>query len=296
MVDEPRRRRDPDTADLEQTHLLSSVDVTRAVFVDTTGRRRHMIFASVLAVEAYLSAQFAPDNQQQTEVSGDVPENVRNGGPIVDPTGGQVRSYPMPPKTIALTFDDGPDPLWTPRVLRVLDQYRVKATFFVVGSHVTRSPDLVRRLTAEGHELGIHTFTHPRLSGLGRWRRELEYSQTQQALRNLMVGVRSNLVCPIASIRPALLADELARLPEPEAERRRGCVLIRQASLLRTQLKADLNMHFGFHYYSDLRPDDRAFLRSCGLSPWRMPWRRRLFGPSGRSGPNPCVCSGCPSK
>jgi hypothetical protein len=113
--------------------------------------------------------------------------------------------------------------------------------------------------------------------------------------RNLMVGVRSNLVCPTASIQPPLLAAELARLPEAEADRRRGCALIRQASLLRTQLETDLNMHFGFHYYSDLRPDDRAFLESCGLSPWRMPWRRRLFGPSGRAGPNPCVCGGCPA-
>jgi hypothetical protein len=113
--------------------------------------------------------------------------------------------------------------------------------------------------------------------------------------RNLLVGLRSNLICPIGSIKPTLLANELTRLPEPEAERRRGCATIRQASLLRTQLKADLNMHFGFNYYSDLRPDDRAFLRSCGLSPWRSPWRRRLFRASGRAGPNPCVCGTCPS-
>lgn len=63
-----------------------------------------------------------------------------------------------------------------------------------------------------------------------------------------------------------MLAAELAALSDADAERRRGCVVIRQASLLRAQIKTDLAMHFGFYYYSDLRSDDRRFLKSCGLS------------------------------
>jgi len=63
--------------------------------------------------------------------------------------------------------------------------------------------------------------------------------------RNLFVGVRSNLVCPIPSLKPASLAKELSSLPEADAERWRGCVVIRQVSLLRTQLKSDLDLHSG---------------------------------------------------
>jgi hypothetical protein len=97
------------------------------------------------------------------------------------------------------------------------------------------------------------------------------------ASRNLFVAVRSNLVCPIQSLKPAPLAEELGGLSEPDAERRRGCVVIHQASLLRTQLKSDLDLHFGFGYYSALRADDRAFLKSCGISLWHKPWRRSIF-------------------
>jgi hypothetical protein len=113
--------------------------------------------------------------------------------------------------------------------------------------------------------------------------------------RDLFVGVRSNLVCPVDLIRPTVLARQLADMADAEAERRRGCVSIRQASLLRTQLKTDLALHSGFGYYSSLRADDRAFLKSCGLSLWRQPWRRPLWRRAGRAGPNPCVCGTCPS-
>jgi hypothetical protein len=114
------------------------------------------------------------------------------------------------------------------------------------------------------------------------------------ATRDLFVGVHVNLVCPISSVKPVLLSEQLAVLPHAEAEHRRGCVIIRQASLLRTQLKWDLAMYLGVNYYSDLRPDDRAFLRSCGVSPWRRPWRRRWFRTSDRPNVDSCLCGACP--
>jgi len=113
------------------------------------------------------------------------------------------------------------------------------------------------------------------------------------ATRDLYVAVRSNLTCPIAELRPPVLARELACLPPDEAERRRGCAVIRQMSLLRTQLKTDLALHFGFRYYSRLRPDDVALLRSCGLAPWRGPWRSGGLRRAPRAAANPCVCGGC---
>ena len=63
-------------------------------------------------------------------------------------------------KLIALTFDDGPDPTWTPRFLEVLRESGAHATFFVVGSAVAQHPDLVRREIQEGHEVGIHEWAH----------------------------------------------------------------------------------------------------------------------------------------
>jgi peptidoglycan/xylan/chitin deacetylase (PgdA/CDA1 family) len=61
---------------------------------------------------------------------------------------------------IALTFDDGPDPVYTPRLLDLLREYGAKATFFVVGVHAERHPELLRRMAEEGHAIGIHNYVH----------------------------------------------------------------------------------------------------------------------------------------
>lgn len=64
---------------------------------------------------------------------------------------------------VALTFDDGPDPVYTPRVLEILAAHRVQATFFVVGRHVEAMPSVVRAAAAAGHDLGNHTYSHRHL-------------------------------------------------------------------------------------------------------------------------------------
>ena len=69
-------------------------------------------------------------------------------------------------KEIALTFDDGPHPKETAKILDILKKYNAKATFFVVGKHVKWYPDSVIRASKEGHEIGNHTFTHPDISTL----------------------------------------------------------------------------------------------------------------------------------
>jgi len=166
-----------------------------------------VVFASVLFVEAYASARFSPDATGAERGSSDsVPAEVTAGGPIVSAGGGTPHSYRLPTKTIALTFDDGPDPWWTARIQRVLDRHGVDATFFVVGSQVARHPDVVRRLAASGHELGVHTFTHPRLSTLPGWRRHAEYSQTQLAIARA-AGVRTSLLRFPYSSKPEAVDD-----------------------------------------------------------------------------------------
>ncbi len=70
---------------------------------------------------------------------------------------------------IALTFDDGPHPILTPKILDILAQYHIKATFFAVGENVINYPNVVERIQKEGHELGNHTYTHDRID-----KREIE--------------------------------------------------------------------------------------------------------------------------
>ncbi len=73
-----------------------------------------------------------------------------------------MTSGPSPGRTIALTFDDGPDPVHTPAVLDRLGALDLRATFFVVGSRVEAHPGLVRRMVDEGHEVGHHSWSHGR--------------------------------------------------------------------------------------------------------------------------------------
>jgi hypothetical protein len=120
------------------------------------------------------------------------------------------------------------------------------------------------------------------------------------AARDLLVAVQSNLTCPIDRLMPVTAAADLARLTETDADRRRGCLSIRHASLLRHQLKTDLRLHLGLTYHTGLSAADRDFLHSCGLSSWRRPWRGRPWG-AGRGLPRRlhttrgdlCVCGMC---
>ena len=68
-------------------------------------------------------------------------------------------------KKIALTFDDGPHPRHTPEILDILDEYGIKATFFVIGVNVTNYPDALQETIKRGHEIGNHTYSHPHLCG-----------------------------------------------------------------------------------------------------------------------------------
>ena len=83
---------------------------------------------------------------------------------------------------VAMTFDDGPHPQNTPRLLDMLRTRNIKATFYVIGSNVDRHPQIVRRIVAEGHEIGNHTYTHRKLTSLGSSEVRREMSRTQDAI------------------------------------------------------------------------------------------------------------------
>ena len=88
----------------------------------------------------------------------------------------------VPGNVIALTFDDGPHPQNTPRLLDMLKERGIKATFFLIGKSATTWPDIVRRIVAEGHEVGNHTWSHPQLTSLKESRVLSELQTTHDAI------------------------------------------------------------------------------------------------------------------
>ncbi|MDO8421003.1 MAG: polysaccharide deacetylase family protein [Parvibaculum sp.] len=92
-------------------------------------------------------------------------------------------------KEVALTFDDGPDPKTTPRILDILDKHCIKATFFMVGVYAKARPDLVREVARRGHVIGTHTNTHPNnLRHLSETRAKAEITKGFDAVRQALVG------------------------------------------------------------------------------------------------------------
>ncbi|MFF1908146.1 polysaccharide deacetylase family protein [Kitasatospora sp. NPDC058218] len=85
-------------------------------------------------------------------------------------------------KVVALTIDDGPDPRHTPTVLALLEQYRIRATFFLIGENAVQYPDLVREIAARGHHIANHTWTHPDLRSLSDAKIKDELERTSDLL------------------------------------------------------------------------------------------------------------------
>ena len=86
---------------------------------------------------------------------------------------------------VAITFDDGPDPVWTPKVLKILKKEDVKAAFFLIGSQVEANPSLAKRILAEGHEIGNHTYYHTNLAESHDWQTRTELNATQRVIEDV---------------------------------------------------------------------------------------------------------------
>ena len=104
------------------------------------------------------------------------------------PVWGQTEVYQSVPnqqKRIALTFDDGPHPTQTHRILEILDRYGVKGTFFMIGINVDRYPEAAQEVLARGHEVGNHTYTHSHLQSMGEESLTCEIEDCEAALSRL---------------------------------------------------------------------------------------------------------------
>jgi peptidoglycan/xylan/chitin deacetylase (PgdA/CDA1 family) len=107
-------------------------------------------------------------------------------------------------RQFALTFDDGPNPSITPKLLGLLDRYQVRATFFLIGRYARECPHLVREITALGHVIGNHTQTHPNLFWLGPAQIRDELRRCQDAIACTSVAAPKWFRPPFGLRNPAL--------------------------------------------------------------------------------------------
>nr|WP_256098239.1 bifunctional polysaccharide deacetylase/glycosyltransferase family 2 protein [Streptomyces sp. MnatMP-M17] len=151
----------------------------------------------MLMLRGYVHSEILADHRVRESVDADqVPERILKGGPVIDARGAAPpRALNIPDHRLVLTFDDGPDPVWTPKVLDKLKEYDAHGVFFVTGTMASRYPALVKRMVDEGHEIGLHTFNHPDLSFQTKSRIEWELSQNQLALAGA-ADIRTSLFRP----------------------------------------------------------------------------------------------------
>ncbi|QUI31997.1 glycosyltransferase [Streptomyces alfalfae] len=151
---------------------------------------------AMLMLRGYVHSEIAADHRVRPPAPTDhVPEKILEGGPVIDTRGGRETTMSVPDHRLVLTFDDGPDPEWTPKVLDVLKEHHAHGVFFVTGTMASRHPGLVQRMVDEGHEVGLHTFNHPDLSYQSESRIDRELSQNQLALAGA-AGIRTSLFRP----------------------------------------------------------------------------------------------------
>ncbi|MFI5764186.1 bifunctional polysaccharide deacetylase/glycosyltransferase family 2 protein [Streptomyces sp. NPDC051563] len=163
-----------------------------------------LVLRGLATNEAFHDARVADSVDKTT-----VPADLLEGGPIIDARGSKNAhpvSYRIPDHTVVLSFDDGPSPEWTPKILDVLAARKIRADFFVTGAMTARNPDLIRQIVAGGHELGVHTFTHADMALQSHGRVGWELAQTQLALAGV-AGVHSALFRPPYSSNAAAMDD-----------------------------------------------------------------------------------------
>ncbi|NGN63782.1 glycosyltransferase [Streptomyces sp. A7024] len=167
--------------------------------------------AAALLFEGYTHHQLGSAAPPDRRDCAPAPQAVREGGPVLRVAGGPAQGVEAAaPRTgaTALTFDGGPDPVQTPRLLDLLKAHGAHATFFLTGAQAAKHPELAERIRAEGHEIGSYTYTGADLAAASAPRTKLELSLTQ----NVLAGA--------AGVRPHLLrlpyATSAARLCESE--------------------------------------------------------------------------------
>jgi peptidoglycan-N-acetylglucosamine deacetylase len=128
---------------------------------------------------------------------------------------GRTLTAPRRPEELALTFDDGPNPAWTPRLLDLLAEHNVRATFFMVGNFAKSEAALARRVADAGHLIGNHTWTHPDLSRTASSKVLDELTRTNDLLAQITGKPIRYFRPPFGARRPSVLklARQLGLIP-----------------------------------------------------------------------------------
>ena len=153
-------------------------------------------------------------------------------------------------KVVALTFDDGPHPDHTPRVLEVLDQQQVKATFFMMGRNVERFPAVARQVLRRGHEIGNHSYAHYKLVLMSPRRVRSEIERTDELLRDVGVQGEIHFRPPHLSkfiVLPYVLVrmEKLSVLSDvdPEEWKRRPATVMTESILRQVRPGSIISLH-----------------------------------------------------
>lgn len=167
---------------------------------------------------------------------------------------------PHKPGEIALTFDDGPNPAFTPRLLELLDRHTVRATFFLVGKYASNQPAITRQIADNGHLIGNHTWSHPNLARSAPRKVREELSSTNDALEQMLGKAVRFFRPPFGARRPNVLrtARELGMTPvtwnamtndwsEPSADRIAATLSAKVDRLQARGSAANIVLHDGSH-------------------------------------------------
>ena len=137
----------------------------------------------------------AEPKEGRREITLDANENIKDENYTQIPSSYVIERTGDKKGLVALTFDDGPDPEWTPQILDILKQEKVPAAFFIVGENGQANPGLVQRIVAEGHDIGNHSFTHPNMGEIPLVVSEVELNATQRLIQSL-TGRSTTLMRP----------------------------------------------------------------------------------------------------
>lgn len=155
------------------------------------------IAAAVQAPDATASTKPGVTPPSITKVTGPAKQNTLSNAPKEPPAGARISysSVHTDKMVLAMTFDDGPHPVNTPKLLDILKQRNIKGTFFLVGKNIKEYPNIVRRIIEEGHEIGNHTWTHASLTSRSDAQIRSELKMSEDALLSV-ANYRAHLMRP----------------------------------------------------------------------------------------------------
>lgn len=173
---------------------------------------------------------------------------------------GRTLTAPRRPNELALTFDDGPNPAWTPRLLDILAERSVHATFFMIGRFAQAKPELVRQIAVAGHLIGNHSWNHPNLARTAAGQVRDELQRTSDILQQITGNSIRFFRPPYGSRRPAVLriARELGLVPvtwnamtndwaEPSADRIAASLIAKVGRNRQRGSASNIVLHDGGH-------------------------------------------------